>query len=73
MSALSAAEGGSTAMPLALSTASVSALTLLDSAQPRVSAAAPAWSTASCVGLSSASKARLFTITAFLGSQACTS
>ena len=42
-------------------------------AQPRFSASAAAFSTASCVGLSSASKAFWFTRIAFFGSQACVS
>ena len=41
--------------------------------QPRVSASAAAFSTAACVLASRASKAFLFTMTAFLGSQACVS
>src|SRR5690606_25063523 len=69
-SALSAADGGSIVMPLALSVAMVSVLTFSDAAQPRASASAAALSRASCVGLSRASNARLFTITAFLGNQA---
>jgi hypothetical protein len=44
-------------MPLALSLSSVSPLAFLLAGQPRVSASAAAFSTASWVGLSSASKA----------------
>ena len=57
-------------MPPALSLSRLSPLAFLLSAQPRVSASAAAFSTASCVGLSRASKAFLFTSSAFLGNQA---
>ena len=57
-------------MPLAFSLARVSVLTFWLAAQPRDSASAAALSRASWAGLSSASKAFLFTSTAFLGNQA---
>ena len=57
-------------MPPALSLSSDSVLAFLLAAQPRVSASAPAFSSACLVGASSASKAALLTITAFFGSQA---
>ena len=60
-------------MPLVFKVASVSVLTFCEAAQPRASASAPALRSASCVGLSKASKARLLTMMAFFGNQACTS
>ena len=57
-------------MPPALSLSSDSVLVFLLAAQPRVSASAAAFSSASLVGASSASKAALLTSTTFFGSQA---
>src|SRR3990167_4395736 len=70
MSAFSCAEAGKICMPPALSLSRLSPFAFLLASQPRVSASAAAFRTASCVGLSSASKAFLFTSSAFLGNQA---
>ena len=60
-------------MPFFFSRSRYSPFFFCESAQPRVSASAPAFSTAAWVGLSSASNAALLTSTAFFGSQACVS
>ncbi|MNF04652.1 hypothetical protein D3C80_2042160 [compost metagenome] len=69
---MSWAEGSSICMPPAFMVAMERVSTSRDSFQPRASAAAAAFSTASCWALSSALKAFLLTTTAFLGIQACT-
>ncbi len=70
MSPVSCALGGTMVMPFFFSSSMYSMFFAFDSAQPRVSASAPAFSSAACAGLSSASNAALLTSTQFLGSQA---
>ncbi|MNV58459.1 hypothetical protein D3C71_1508380 [compost metagenome] len=71
-SALSVAVGSMIFMPRDLSCSRYHAFLSWLAFQPRVSAAAAACITASCVGLSRLLKARRLTMTMFLGSQAWT-
>ena len=70
MSDCSWAEGAYTVMPFLRSRSRYSLVFFSLVAQPRFSASAAAFSRPACVALSSASKAFLLAMTAFLGSQA---